>query len=53
MSANPITAGNNALVVEIIRILKNHRIDEIVIIDDESRPVGIVDVQDLARLKLV
>jgi CBS domain-containing protein len=34
-------------------LLERHRIDDLVVIDDDSVPVGIVDAQDLTRLKLL
>jgi CBS domain-containing protein len=33
--------------------LEKHRIDDLVVLDEEHRPVGIVDTQDLARHRLV
>jgi CBS domain-containing protein len=32
---------------------RGHRIDDVVVIDDDNVPVGIVDSQDLTRLKLL
>jgi hypothetical protein len=36
-----------------VRVLGEKRIDDIVVIDSEGKPVGLIDAQDLARLKLV
>jgi arabinose-5-phosphate isomerase len=36
-----------------LKTLGRNRIDDIVVIDGDDRPVGLVDTQDLARLKIV
>jgi arabinose-5-phosphate isomerase len=33
--------------------MREHRVDEIPVLDHEGRPVGLVDVQDLIALKVV
>jgi arabinose-5-phosphate isomerase len=53
MTRNPITVRADALAVEVLRTLKANRIDDLVVLDDGERPVGLVDSQDLARLKIV
>jgi CBS domain-containing protein len=34
-------------------MVREHRQDEIPVVDDHRRPVGILDVQDLIALRLV
>ena len=53
MTRHPITVRADALAVEVLRTLKQNRIDDLVVLDEENRPVGLVDSQDLARLKIV
>jgi arabinose-5-phosphate isomerase len=53
MTRNPITVRADALAVEVLRTLKQNRIDDLVVLDEGNRPVGLVDSQDLARLKIV
>ncbi len=53
MTANPITVRAGALAAEAVRTLGSRRIDDLVVLDGDARPVGLVDTQDLARLKLV
>jgi arabinose-5-phosphate isomerase len=53
MTRNPITVRADALAVEVLQTLKQNRIDDLVVMDAEGRPVGLVDSQDLARLKIV
>jgi arabinose-5-phosphate isomerase len=53
MTRNPITVRANALAVEVLRTLGKNRIDDIVVMDSNDKPVGLIDTQDLARLKIV
>jgi arabinose-5-phosphate isomerase len=53
MTLNPVTIQQQKLAVEVLNLLERHRIDDLIVIDDENQPVGIVDAQDLTRLKLL
>jgi arabinose-5-phosphate isomerase len=53
MTLNPVTVHQDKLAVEVLNLLERHRIDDLVVVDDDKRPVGIVDSQDLTRLKLL
>jgi arabinose-5-phosphate isomerase len=53
MTKNPITVKADALAVEVLRTLGENRIDDIVVLDEAGKPVGLIDTQDLARLKIV
>jgi arabinose-5-phosphate isomerase len=53
MTRNPITIGADKLAAEVLHILKSHRIDDLVVVDEQNTPVGIVDSQDLARFRLL
>jgi arabinose-5-phosphate isomerase len=53
MTLNPVTIHRDKLAVEVLNLLERHRIDDLVVVDDEHKPVGIVDAQDLTRLKLL
>jgi arabinose-5-phosphate isomerase len=53
MTLNPVTVHKDKLAVEVLNLLERHRIDDLVVIDDDNAPVGIVDSQDLTRLKLL
>ncbi len=52
MTLNPISAEKDQLVGEVLKLLEEHRIDDLVVLDHESKPVGIIDTQDLTRLSL-
>ncbi|MBI3322106.1 MAG: KpsF/GutQ family sugar-phosphate isomerase [Candidatus Omnitrophica bacterium] len=49
MSPRPKTIEPDRLAAEALRILREHRIDELVVVDGSRRPVGLLDVQDLLR----
>jgi len=53
MTLNPVTVHKDKLAVEVLSLLERHRIDDLVVIDDNNVPVGVVDSQDLTRLKLL
>ena len=53
MTRKPITVSSDALAVEVLRTIGRNRIDDIVVLDAGGKPVGLIDTQDLARLKIV
>jgi arabinose-5-phosphate isomerase len=53
MTRKPITISVEKLATEVLALLENHRVDDLVVLDADGRPVGLVDTQDLTRLKLV
>ena len=53
MTERPITVQASALAVQAVKTIGTHRIDDVVVLDEENRPVGLVDTQDLVRLRLV
>ena len=50
---NPITIRQNALAVEALKIFQQRQIDDLIVVDDNRHPVGIVDSQDLPKLKIM
>jgi arabinose-5-phosphate isomerase len=53
MTRRPITVRADALAVEVLKTIGDNRIDDIVVLDEGGKPVGLIDTQDLARLKIV
>ena len=53
MTANPTVLDDAALVRDAVHIVLEHRFDEIPIVDASRKPVGLIDVQDLAALRVV
>jgi arabinose-5-phosphate isomerase len=53
MTRSPISVDADSLAVEALQTIGSHRVDDVVVLDAEGRAVGLVDTQDLARLKIV
>jgi len=53
MTKSPRTLKKGCLAVEALRILQEHKIDEIPIVDEKDKAIGLVDVQDLLKAGLV
>jgi len=52
MTKNPKTIRPEKLAAEAMNIFKSHKIDQLVVVDDEQKVVGLLDVQDLIEIKL-
>jgi len=53
VTRHPITIAGSKPAIEVLRILQKHRIDDLIVVDASDRPIGLIDSQDLTRLKLV
>jgi arabinose-5-phosphate isomerase len=53
MIKNPISVQIDKLAVEVLNIFEKHRIEDLVVLDRNKKPVGLIDVQDLTKLKLL
>jgi arabinose-5-phosphate isomerase len=53
MTLNPVTVRQDKLAVEVLNLLDRHQIDDLIVVDENQVPVGIVDSQDLTKLKLL
>lgn len=53
MTRTPKTIQEEALAVEALRIFEAHKIDDLIVINRRGQPVGLVDGQDLPKLKIV
>ncbi len=53
MTKHPRTLPSSALVRDAVRVVREYRADEIPVVDDSGRPVGILDVQDLVAMRLI
>lgn len=53
MTRSPKRISENALASEAMAILRQYRIDELPVVDDQNRPVGLIDVQDLVVLRML
>jgi arabinose-5-phosphate isomerase len=53
MTRTPKTVPVDALAVDALRIFDRYKIDDLIVVDAKGRPVGLVDVQDLPKMKLL
>jgi arabinose-5-phosphate isomerase len=53
MIPKPITVRVDKLAVEVLNLFEAHRIGDLIVVDRQHRPVGLVDAQDLAKVKLI
>src|SRR5207237_9875828 len=52
MTPNPKRIRGDALAGEAMAVLRQYRIDDLPVVDEDDRPIGLIDVQDLVVLKL-
>jgi len=52
MTRSPKRINGQALASEALGVMKRYRIDELPVVDDDNRPLGLIDVQDLVVLKM-
>jgi arabinose-5-phosphate isomerase len=53
MTRNPICIREEALAAEAIKIFNEHNIDDLIVVNARREPVGLLDSQDLPKLKLM
>ncbi len=53
MTRNPICVRDDALAVEALKIFNERDIDDLIVVNARRQPVGLVDSQDLPKLKLM
>ena len=53
MTPKPICVRDDALAVEALKIFNERNIDDLIVVNGKNEPVGLVDSQDLPKLKIV
>jgi len=53
MTRDPITLSKDMLALEILNIYETHNIDDLIVVDENKRVIGAVDIQDLPKLKIL
>ncbi|HWQ92996.1 MAG TPA: KpsF/GutQ family sugar-phosphate isomerase [Clostridia bacterium] len=53
MTRNPIRVRDTALAMEAMKIFNERNIDDLIVVNGKDQPIGIVDLQDLPKLKLM
>lgn len=51
MTAQPHSISHNAMAIEVVAIFNDNRFDDLIVVNDKHQPIGIVDSQDLPKLK--
>ena len=53
VTADPISIPADKLAAEVLALLEEHRIDDLVVVDENNFPLGLIDIQDLTRLHIL
>lgn len=53
MTRTPVSIGPDNLVTDLFNILMSNPVDDIVVVDADNKPVGIIDTQDLSAAAFV
>jgi arabinose-5-phosphate isomerase len=53
MTKNPICISESSLAVEALKIFNERNIDDLIVVNSKREPVGLVDSQDLPKLKIM
>jgi arabinose-5-phosphate isomerase len=53
MTRNPRTVTAERLAAEAVQIMENHRISQLIVVDESNRPVGALNMHDLFRAKVI
>ncbi len=53
MTRSPKTIRDTALGVDALRLFEAYKIDDLIVVDARGKPVGLIDGQDLPKLKIV
>ena len=53
MTANPLFVRDDAAAADLVKIFEARRIDDLPVCDAKGRVVGLVDIQDLPKMKII
>jgi arabinose-5-phosphate isomerase len=53
MTRNPVRVREDALAVEALKVFNQRNIDDLIVVNSRNEPVGLVDSQDLPKLKMM
>ena len=53
MTSKPISVRADQLAVDVLAIFEKHNIDDLVVVDENGRLAGLVDIQDLPKMKIL
>ena len=53
MTEDPVTLHDDQLAVDILQIYEDRNIDDLIVLDDDGKVVGSVDIVDLPKMKII
>jgi arabinose-5-phosphate isomerase len=53
MTHNPVCIPDEALAIEALKIFNQRNIDDLIVVNKKHQPIGIIDLQDLPKFKLM
>jgi len=53
MTASPMSIRDTAYAAEIVKVFEKRRIDDLPVVDADGRVAGLVDIQDLPKMKVI
>jgi arabinose-5-phosphate isomerase len=53
LTHDPVTVREDELAVNALSQFESHQIDDLVVVDSMNHPVGVVDIQDLPKFKII
>jgi arabinose-5-phosphate isomerase len=53
MHANPRSIGPDKLAVDAVAVMEEHRINQMLVVDDDGKLVGALHIHDLTRAKVI
>jgi arabinose-5-phosphate isomerase len=53
MTRNPVVIKSGLLAVEALRVFESLKIDDLIVIDENGTPIGVIDGQDLTKVRMV
>jgi len=53
MTRNPKTVQAGLLAVEALKVFESANIDDLLVVDDQNHPIGLIDGQDMPKLRIV
>ena len=53
MTKDPVSVREDALAAEALKIFNERNIDDLIVVNSRKQPVGLVDLQDLPKMKLM
>ena len=53
MTRHPLTIGGDAYAVDLLRVFESRQIDDLPVCAADGRLLGVVDIQDLPKMKVL